>query len=82
MASNICQALSAGFDARLGMSIPDLWVKMLRASREGGVRDEAWSMHEIVATLCNRRYTVRRCRLIVSNPAMKAPMVSALETII
>jgi 1,4-alpha-glucan branching enzyme len=25
-----------GFDARLGMSIPDLWVRMLRASREGG----------------------------------------------
>ena len=21
------------------------------------MRDEAWSMHEIVATLCNRRYT-------------------------
>lgn len=46
-----------GFDARLAMSIPDLWVRMLRASREDGVRDEDWNMHEIVSTLCNRRYT-------------------------
>jgi len=46
-----------GFDARLAMSIPDLWVRTLRASREDGVRDEDWNMHEIVATLCNRRYT-------------------------
>ena len=46
-----------GFDARLAMAIPDLWVRTLRASREDSVRDEDWSMHEIVATLCNRRYT-------------------------
>ena len=46
-----------GFDARLGMAIPDLWVRLLKASREGRLRDEDWSMHEIIASLCNRRYT-------------------------
>ena len=46
-----------GFDARLAMSIPDLWVRTLRASRDEGLKDEDWNMHEIVSTLCNRRYT-------------------------
>ena len=46
-----------GFDARLAMAIPDIWVRLLQASREGNLRDEDWSMHDIVATLCNRRYT-------------------------
>ena len=46
-----------GFDARLAMAIPDIWVRLLQASREGNLRDEDWSMHDIIATLCNRRYT-------------------------
>ena len=46
-----------GFDARLAMAIPDLWVRILKSSREGKLKDEDWSMHEIIATLCNRRYT-------------------------
>ena len=46
-----------GFDARLAMAIPDLWVRILKSSREGNLKDEDWSMHEIIATLCNRRYT-------------------------
>ena len=46
-----------GFDARLAMAIPDLWVRTLKASRETGLKDEDWSMHDIIATLCNRRYT-------------------------
>jgi 1,4-alpha-glucan branching enzyme len=46
-----------GFDARLAMAIPDVWVRLLKASREDGLRDEDWSMHEIIATLCNRRYS-------------------------
>ena len=41
-----------GFDYRLGMGLPDFWIKMLKH-----VRDEDWKMSEIVSTLCNRRYT-------------------------
>ena len=29
-----------GFDARLAMAIPDIWVRLLQASREGNLRDE------------------------------------------
>ena len=42
--------------ARLAMAIPDVWA-VAKASREDGLRDEDWSMHEIIATLCNRRYS-------------------------
>jgi len=41
-----------GFDYRLGMGLPDFWIRMLKH-----VRDEDWKMSEIVSTLCNRRYT-------------------------
>ncbi|PNW82693.1 hypothetical protein CHLRE_06g289850v5 [Chlamydomonas reinhardtii] len=41
-----------GFDARLNMSIPDTWIKLLKH-----VRDEHWRMQDIVSALCNRRYT-------------------------
>ena len=37
-----------GFDARLAMAIPDLWVRILKSSREGKLKDEDWSMHEIM----------------------------------
>jgi hypothetical protein len=40
-----------GFDYRLGMAIPDMWIKLLK---ETG--DEAWNMGTIVHTLTNRRY--------------------------
>lgn len=43
-----------GFDMRLGMAIPDFWIKTLKH-----VRDENWSMSDIVTALCNRRYTER-----------------------
>lgn len=41
-----------GFDYRLAMAIPDKWIQLLKH-----VRDEDWSMLDIVTTLCNRRYT-------------------------
>jgi len=41
-----------GFDARLAMAVPDFWIKLLKERR-----DEQWGMHELVVTLCNRRYT-------------------------
>jgi len=41
-----------GFDYRLAMAIPDFWIKTLKH-----VRDEHWSMMEMVKALCGRRYT-------------------------
>eukprot|EP00898_Chlorokybus_atmophyticus_P007345 jgi/Chlat1/7611/Chrsp64S07096 len=41
-----------GFDYRLAMATPDKWIQLLKHRK-----DEEWSMHEIIATLCNRRYT-------------------------
>lgn len=41
-----------GFDARLGMGIPDYWIRLLKH-----VRDEHWKPTDIVSVLCNRRYT-------------------------
>lgn len=41
-----------GFDFRLGMGIPDFWIKLLKHTR-----DEDWKPSELVGVLCNRRYT-------------------------
>ncbi|XP_046405478.1 1,4-alpha-glucan-branching enzyme [Ischnura elegans] len=40
-----------GFDFRLGMAIPDKWIKLLKE-----VKDDAWNMGNIVHTLTNRRW--------------------------
>jgi 1,4-alpha-glucan branching enzyme len=40
-----------GFDYRLGMGIPDYWIKVLKHKR-----DEEWNIHEIWNVLSNRRY--------------------------
>ncbi len=40
-----------GFDYRLGMGIPDEWIKLLKHKR-----DEDWRMEEIWNVLSNRRY--------------------------
>ncbi len=40
-----------GFDFRLGMGIPDFWIKLLKHSR-----DEEWNIHQIWDVLTNRRY--------------------------
>jgi 1,4-alpha-glucan branching enzyme len=40
-----------GFDYRLAMAIPDMWIKLLKESR-----DEDWNMGHIVHTLTNRRW--------------------------
>lgn len=40
-----------GFDYRLAMAIPDMWIKMLKEQK-----DDDWSMEHIVHTLTNRRY--------------------------
>ena len=41
----------AGFDYRLGMAIPDHWIKLLKEST-----DEQWDMNKMVHILENRRY--------------------------
>jgi len=40
-----------GFDYRLGMGIPDFWIKYLKEKK-----DEEWNLNEIYQTLLNRRY--------------------------
>jgi 1,4-alpha-glucan branching enzyme len=40
-----------GFDFRLGMAIPDMWIKLLKEKR-----DEDWDMGNIIHTLENRRH--------------------------
>jgi 1,4-alpha-glucan branching enzyme len=40
-----------GFDFRLGMGIPDFWIKILKERR-----DEEWNIHEMWNVLNNRRY--------------------------
>lgn len=40
-----------GFDYRLGMAIPDMWIKLLKEKN-----DEEWEMGHIVHTLTNRRW--------------------------
>lgn len=40
-----------GFDFRLGMGIPDFWIKYLKEKR-----DEDWDIFEMWSTMVNRRY--------------------------
>lgn len=40
-----------GFDFRLGMGIPDFWIKVLKEQA-----DEAWNMYDLWSMLTNRRY--------------------------
>ena len=40
-----------GFDFRLAMAIPDMWIKLLKEQK-----DEDWNMGNIVHTLTNRRW--------------------------
>lgn len=43
-----------GFDFRLGMGIPDYWIKLLKHKP-----DEFWDIHEMWGTLTNRRFGER-----------------------
>lgn len=40
-----------GFDFRLGMGLPDFWIKYLKEKK-----DEDWSIHELWSVMTNRRY--------------------------
>jgi 1,4-alpha-glucan branching enzyme len=43
-----------GFDFRLGMGIPDFWIKYLKEKK-----DEEWSIHELWSVMSNRRFGER-----------------------
>ena len=43
-----------GFDFRLGMGIPDFWIKYLKEKR-----DEDWNIHELWSVMTNRRFGER-----------------------
>lgn len=43
-----------GFDYRLSMAIPDMWIKILKE-----VKDENWDIGNICFTLTNRRHLER-----------------------
>jgi 1,4-alpha-glucan branching enzyme len=51
----LCRPVSSGglgFDYRLAMSIPDMWIKLLKESPS----DESWDLAKIVHTLTDRRW--------------------------
>lgn len=53
----LCRPVSEGgmgFDFRLGMGIPDYWIKLLKHKQ-----DEEWNIHEMWGTLTNRRFGER-----------------------
>ncbi|XP_076450811.1 1,4-alpha-glucan-branching enzyme-like isoform X2 [Babylonia areolata] len=41
-----------GFDYRLAMGLPDMWIKMLKTTR-----DDDWDVNKMVQTLLNRRWS-------------------------
>jgi 1,4-alpha-glucan branching enzyme len=50
----LCRKISEGgigFDYRLSMYIPDMWIKTLKE-----LKDEDWSMGNIAFSLTNRRW--------------------------
>lgn len=50
----LCRPLvegGCGFDYRLGMGLPDMWIKVLKEQK-----DEDWNMSDICHTLSNRRW--------------------------
>ena len=53
----LCRPVSEGgigFDYRLSMAVPDMWIKLLKESS-----DDRWEMGDIVHTLTNRRHLER-----------------------
>ena len=61
----LCRPVSeggVGFDARLAMALPDMWIKMLKEEK-----DEEWDMGHIVHTLTNRRHQERTIAYVESH---------------
>jgi 1,4-alpha-glucan branching enzyme len=51
-----------GFDYRLSMAIPDMWIKMLKEQD-----DSEWKMGDVVHTLTNRRHAERSIAYVESH---------------
>ncbi|RWS27786.1 1:4-alpha-glucan-branching enzyme-like protein [Leptotrombidium deliense] len=61
----LCRPVSeggVGFDYRLGMAIPDKWIKVLKEER-----DEDWNIGDIVHTLTNRRWMEKTVAYVESH---------------
>ena len=56
-----------GFDYRLGMAIPDQWIKLLKE-----FKDEDWNMGHIVHTLSNRRWEEKTIAYAESHDQVKS----------
>ena len=62
----LCRPVSeggVGFDYRLAMSTPDMWIKLLKETTTDGV----WNMGEIVHTLTNRRWAEKSISYVESH---------------
>jgi 1,4-alpha-glucan branching enzyme len=54
----LCRPVSeggVGFDYRLAMAVPDMWIKLLKEKS-----DNEWDIGNIVHTLTNRRFKVKK----------------------
>ena len=63
----LCRPISdggIGFNYRLSMAIPDMWIKILKH-----LTDEQWDLGNIVHTLTNRRYGEKS--LLIANLMIK-----------
>ncbi|EMD40934.1 glycoside hydrolase family 13 protein [Gelatoporia subvermispora B] len=61
----LCRPVSeggVGFDYRLSMAIPDMWIKLLKHKR-----DDEWELGDIVHTLTNRRYREKSIAYVESH---------------
>lgn len=63
-----------GFDYRLGMAIPDMWIKLLKE-----VKDDDWNMGNIVHTLTNRRWMEKTVAYAESHDQVYKSSVSCVS---
>jgi hypothetical protein len=64
----LCRPVSEGgigFDYRLSMAIPDMWIKLLKEKM-----DSEWDIGNIVFTLTNRRHMVIPYRYLINGKAL------------
>lgn len=72
----LCRPVSEGgigFDYRLAMAIPDMWIKILKH-----LRDEDWDMGSIVHTLTNRRWKVSAWNVLVSDFSINCAILTLI----
>lgn len=75
-----CRPISEGglgFDYRLGMAIPDMWIKLLKEKQ-----DDHWNMGDIVHTLTNRRWMEKTVAYAESHDQVKTALCKKHNTIV